>query len=175
MSWSTEALVHISFSRETYDTLYKVQSDIEECEQMIETAKNHLRDLAIMTEPNKFMEKGAECSPLGWVQVEFREWVEILEEETVKLFKLRCLEDAWNKMHIDGRAIYHKGNFDDAQRIWGDYLDECWPDGSKKYVNGVQYNEEGFVVGDMSGKIDPPMTEDAYKLMKAEEKKKYGL
>lgn len=104
MGWSTELMCDITFFKETYDTLYKVESKIEEITKCLQTAKNRIRDLVTMTEPNKFCPE--EYDTLTWASSEYEENMELIEEYIVDLYKLELLRDNWTACHNkDGLAI----------------------------------------------------------------------
>ena len=104
MSWSTELFCNISFSRETYNNKFEVEDKINELERCILIAKNDLRDLVIMTEPNKYCPEGDDT--LCWVINTYKDVLELIEEYTIELYKLNLLLDNWDKCHdINGLAI----------------------------------------------------------------------
>lgn len=134
MGSSTEALVHISFNRETFDTIYKVEDYIEERNDEIETAKKTLSQLAWTTEPRKFCEE--EESPEMYIKHNLEWALEQLEEAAVERYKAQLVYDAWRHMHHEnGGALYFEGGFDAGQRLWGDFIVCVNADGSNAYPN----------------------------------------
>ena len=55
MGWSTELFCNISFNRKTYNSLYEVESDIEEMKDTLQRYKDKIKAYAVMTEPDKMI------------------------------------------------------------------------------------------------------------------------
>ena len=94
MGWSTELFCNISFNRETFNSKIEVQDKIEETKTYIQNAKDHLRDLLMMTEPGKFCPENYD--PLIWMHNEFRDSMDLIEEYLVELYKLNLLLSNWD-------------------------------------------------------------------------------
>lgn len=106
MGWSTKLFCNISFNRETFNSKIKVQDKIEETKMYLQNAKDHLRDLLMMTEPGKFCPEN--CDPLIWMRNEFQDSIEEIEDYSVELYKLNLLLTNWDSCHNDsGLAINH--------------------------------------------------------------------
>jgi len=106
MSWSTNLFCNMSFSRKTYNNRYEVESELEDLHKQIETCKQTLRDLTIMTEPSKFYNKEEYYSPYDFVHQEFEDNAELLIELTIEEYKLNFLLKNWDQCHTsDGLAI----------------------------------------------------------------------
>lgn len=106
MGWSTELFCNISFNRKSYNSLYEVESDIDELKKEIGTCKDSLQSLVFMTEPDKFYNKEEYDSALSWVRSEYDNNMSLLEELQYELFKLEYLRDNWKNCHNDeGLAI----------------------------------------------------------------------
>lgn len=106
MSWSTELFCNVSFNRETFNSKLEVEDRISELDSYIEAAKKRLYNLAIMTEPNKFYDKGQYDSPYSFIQDEFDSNYELLEESIEQRAKLYILLNNWDRCHTeDGLAI----------------------------------------------------------------------
>lgn len=104
MSWSTELFCNITFNRETFNSKGEVQDRIEETENYLQIAKNHLRNLVMMTEPRKFCPENYD--PLIWLNNEYEDLLNLVEEYSVELYKLRTLLDSWDYCHDEnGLAI----------------------------------------------------------------------
>lgn len=107
MSWSTELFCNLSFNRETFNSKFEVKDKIEELDKYINTCKKELRDMALMTEPAKFMGKEDESDPYSFVTSKVEDSLELLEEYTIERYKLCVLLDNWENCHNeDGLAIY---------------------------------------------------------------------
>jgi hypothetical protein len=104
MGWQTDLFCNITFNRETFNSKYDVENKIEEETRTLNYAKNRLRNLVYMTEPNKF------CPPeqdtIIFVENEFNDTLETIEECTSNLVKLYILLDNWDYCHDkNGLAI----------------------------------------------------------------------
>lgn len=122
MAWSTNLFCNIEFNRETFNSKDEVSNKIEELESYIETAKKSLRDLTVITEPNKFCPKDED--PLCWLITEFNGQISLIEEYSVELYKLYKLLDSWDKCHdINGLAIDPPNNIQyDTVYLTGDFV-----------------------------------------------------
>lgn len=104
MGWSTKLFCNISFNRETFNSKIEVQDKIEETKTYIQNAKDHLRDLLMMTEPSKFCPE--DYDPLIWMHNEFQDSIDLIEEYLVELYKLNLLLSNWDSCHDEsGLAI----------------------------------------------------------------------
>ena len=104
MSWSTELFCNITFSRESFNSKDEVYNRIDELQKCIQTAKDNIRDLVVITEPNKFCQEDDE--PLSWLINEYSGYIELIEEYSVELYKLNMLLEHWDYCHNeDGLAI----------------------------------------------------------------------
>ena len=106
MGWSTELFCNISFNRKSYNSLFEVESDIDDLKKEIGTCKDSLQSLAFMTEPDKFYNREEYDSALSWVRSEYDNNMSLLEELQYDLFKMEFLRDNWENCHNDeGLAI----------------------------------------------------------------------
>lgn len=106
MSWSTELFCSIHFNRETYNSRYEVEDRLDEVKEQIETCKQSLRDLAMMTEPEKFYDKEDYNSPYDFVHRSYNQNIELLQELTIDEWKLEQLLYNWDRCHNEkGLAI----------------------------------------------------------------------
>ena len=105
MGWASVLFCNINFNKETYNSKYEVENRIEELKDSIKNAKEIIKNLVVMTEPKKFCPE--DNDPLFWMQHTADEWIEILEEDTIELYKLNLLLDNWENCHNrEGLAIY---------------------------------------------------------------------
>ena len=134
MGWSTEALVHIKFNRETFDTLDKVKDYIENQNNNLTLARDTLSQLAWMTEPKKFC--GEDEMPEFYIKNNLQWALEQLEEAAIEKYKAELVKDAWEYMHHEnGGCLDTEEIFDELQRLWGDFLVMVNQDGSNAYPN----------------------------------------
>jgi hypothetical protein len=122
MSWQTDLFCNITFYRETFNSKYEVEDKIDEYNTYLEMAKNRIRNLAYITEPNKFCP--SESDPLIWISNELRDCFESIDEYNVELYKLRLLLDNWDKCHTDeGLAINPPADINwDSAFLDGDFI-----------------------------------------------------
>lgn len=106
MGWQTDLFCNITFNRETYNSLYEVNDRIEELEKCLNTCKKEIRDLVMMTEPEKFYDKKSYSNPYEFVNKVLEGDFELIEEYNVELYKLYKLRENWEKCHDEnGLAI----------------------------------------------------------------------
>lgn len=107
MSWSTELFCNISYNRKTYNSRYEVQDDIDDLDKQIESCKETIRDMVMITEPSKFVNKDNDEDPYLFLCNNFTQNIELLEELIIEKYKLNILLDNWGNCHNkDGLAIY---------------------------------------------------------------------
>lgn len=122
MAWHTDLMCDIEFNRETFNTINEVYNKIDEIESYIKTTKNTLRNLVVMTEPQKFCPE--DYDPLSWASGECEESLDLLEEYAIELYKLRLLLNNWDACHTkDGLAIdFPEGIRYDSAFLQGDFV-----------------------------------------------------
>lgn len=123
MGWTTCLMYTMKFYKETYKTKYEVEQEIEESKRIIEVYEKDLQSFGIMTEPQKFCPE--EKDPIIWVRNEIEDNIQVIKEETIKLYKLETLLENWDKCHDDkGNAIVpkDKGLWDKVY-MDGDFID----------------------------------------------------
>lgn len=130
MGWCTDALIHVEFNRTTFNTRYDVEKYIEEKKDELEIAKKTLRQLAFMTEPKKFCDENAD--PSWWVQHELDDAIEIIEINSYWIGIAQDVLNGWDQSHHKNGKAYdlHWDRFDEMQRINGDFVETCDPDGN---------------------------------------------
>ena len=122
MSWSTELFCNVSYNKETFNSRMEVEDKISELDKYIETCKKALRDVALMTEPAKFINE--DTNPYYFVTGQVEENLELLEEYIIEKYKLEILLDNWDKCHNEkGLAIYPPDNIDwNTAYLHGDFV-----------------------------------------------------
>lgn len=104
MGWSTELFCNITFNRETFNSKSEVEERIEEIERYSQSVRDQIRDLTMMTEPQKFCPENYD--PIIWLRNEIQDSLDALEECTIDLYKLNLLLENWNSCHNEeGLAI----------------------------------------------------------------------
>lgn len=102
MGWTTDLFCNITFHKETYNSKYEVESEIEELSHSIKDNEEYLKKLVFITEPNKFFPDDTFYS----IDSAVKDTLEILQEDYIKKYKLELLLDNWEMCHTeDGLAI----------------------------------------------------------------------
>lgn len=130
MAWSTDALIHVSFNRQTFNCRADVESFIEDKEFEIESAKKTLLQLALMTEPKKFCDEDAD--PLWWIQHQVDDAIEIIEINSYLIGIAQRVLAGWDESHHENGMAYDLpwDKFDKMQRVRGDFVKTCDKDGN---------------------------------------------
>lgn len=133
MSTYTNALIHVWFNRQTFDTKEAVKDFIQECRENIESAENDLRKLAWMTEPKKFC--GEDEDPEYYIENKLNYALEEFSKNTIDKYIAMKILDAWDYMHNEnGDAIGERDqDMDKMQRISGDFIKVVDKDGIPIY------------------------------------------
>lgn len=123
MGWATYLTTTIEYYKETYNTKFQVEEEIEICKATIGRCKKDLLSYALITEPQKFCPE--ESDPLIWISNEVEDNLQLLEEETIKLYKLELLLEEWDKCHNkEGKAIKSKDDkLWDKAYLSGDFIE----------------------------------------------------
>ena len=124
MSFQTDLFCRISFYGATYDSLAEVERGIREASEAIQEAKSEIRDLVMMTEPQKMMSVDSGDNVYDAVVERLNQCFETITEANDELFKLEHLRANWNACHdkdtglaiplpecIDYDAAYLEGDF----------------------------------------------------------------
>lgn len=121
MGWSTELFCNVTFSRETFNSKSEVEERIEEIERYSQSVRDQIRDLAMMTEPQKFCPENYD--PIIWVRNEIQDSLDALEECTIDLYKLNLLLENWNSCHNEnGLAIEPPDGVRQGAFLTGDFV-----------------------------------------------------
>lgn len=124
MSWETTLYTGISFSRETYDSKYKVEDALFKVNNSIKKYESDLKNLIFITEPKKFCDE--EENPMYWLSNESDNIMTELKQLYVEKFKLELLlenfDKAYDKHKNQFKPLPDGFKWDDAY-IDGDYID----------------------------------------------------
>lgn len=121
MSWSTELFCNITFNRETFNSKSEVEERIEEIERYSQRVRDQIRDLAMMTEPQKFCPENYD--PIIWLRNEIQDSLDALEEGTIDLYKLNLLLENWSSCHDEkGLAIEPPDEVRNGAFLEGDFV-----------------------------------------------------
>lgn len=143
MSWSTNLFCNIEFNRKTFNSKYEVEDELKDVNRTIDMCVSNLRDLAIMTEPDKFYNKKEYDDSLCFISDQLRNSIELLEEAYIDRYKLELLLDNWDASHNkDGVAIDKPKEINwDTAYISGDFINtETYPK-KDRYINDIGSSE----------------------------------
>lgn len=101
MSWETNVITQISFNKETYDSIYKVEEEIDFCNKRIQEIIRKLI-LYSTSRPQDILLNRGEAT-LEDIQEEIEDMLDLLEEYFIKRNDLEALKD--NFKCVDGDFI----------------------------------------------------------------------
>ena len=101
MSWETNVITQISFNKETYDSIYKVEEEIDFCNKRIQEIIRKLI-LYSTSRPQDILLNRGEAT-IETIQEEVEDMIELLEEYFIKRSDLEALKD--NFKCVDGDYI----------------------------------------------------------------------
>ena len=101
MGWETNVITQISFNKETYDSIYKVEEEIDFCNKRIQEIVNKLMIYSTSRPQDILLNRGE--ATLETIQEEIEDMLDILEEYFIKRNDLEALKD--NFKCVDGDFI----------------------------------------------------------------------
>ena len=101
MGWETNVITQIVFNKETYDSIYKVEEEIDFCNRRIQEIGNKLM-IYSTSRPQDILLNREEAT-LETIQEEVEDMLDLLEEYFVKRSDLRALKN--NFKCVDGDYI----------------------------------------------------------------------
>lgn len=139
MGWSTELFCNISFNKKTYDSYDKVVSDIEDLKRYIRTIEDKIKNLAFITEPDKFYDKEKYDSPCCWIESETDVCLGLLRDYYQELNDLEHLKANWKNCHNkEGLAIDPPDNIKcNTAYLSGDFIKSVKYPAEKTYYGNV--------------------------------------
>ena len=124
MSVQTDLFCSISFYGATYNSLAEVERGIREASEAIQEAKSGIRDLVMMTEPQKMLSVDSGDIVYDTVVERLNQCFDTIIEANDELFKLEHLKANWDACHdkdtglaiplpecLDYDAAYLEGDF----------------------------------------------------------------
>lgn len=134
MSVQTYLFCRISFYGATYNSLAEVERGIREASEAIQEAKSEIRDLVMMTEPQKMLSVDSGDNVYDTVVERINQCFDTIIESNDELFKLEHLRANWDACHdkdtgfaiplpecIDYDAAYLEGDFVKSLKREKDY------------------------------------------------------
>ena len=101
MGWETNVITQISFNKETYNSIYKVEEEIDFCNKRIQDIVNKLMIYSTSRPQDILLNRGEVT--LEDIQEEVEDMIDLLEEYFVKRSDLEILKD--NFKCVDGDYI----------------------------------------------------------------------
>ena len=101
MSWETNVITQISFNKETYNSIYKVEEEIDFCNKRIQEIVNKLMIYSTSRPQDILLNRGE--ATIETIQEEIEDMIDLLEEYFVKRSDLEALKD--NFKCVDGDYI----------------------------------------------------------------------
>ena len=101
MSWETNVITQISFNKEAYDSIHKVEEEIDFCNKRIQEIVNKLM-IYSTSRPQDILLNREEAT-LETIQEDVEDMLDLLEEYFVKRSDLRALKN--NFKCVDGDFI----------------------------------------------------------------------
>lgn len=127
MGWGTNLTTQLYYSRKTYNSKYEVQQDYDDEDKMINTLKSELKNLAIMTEPQKWIPKDEleSCDPMYYISNRVEQILQDLEDAIIDKWRYGILLDNWENCHNQDTGLGKEEPEDwkyDTAYISGDFV-----------------------------------------------------
>ena len=101
MGWETNVITQISFNKETYNSIYKVEEEIDFCNKRIQDIVNKLMIYSSSRPQDILLNRGE--ATIETIQEEVEDMIDLLEEYFIKRSDLEILKD--NFKCVDGDYI----------------------------------------------------------------------
>lgn len=122
MGYGTYLQTEICFSRKTYTDRGQVEDDLDEAMALMHSARNRLRQLAFITEPNKFCGDDEDGDPMDWVECRFNEAIDSFKEAYREVIDLKCLLSQWDTIERDKDGRFIEPPTFDKTYLYGDMI-----------------------------------------------------
>ena len=101
MGWETNVITQITFNKETYDSIYKVEEELEFCNKRIKEIVNSIMMYSTSRPQDILLNRGE--ATLETIQEDVEEMLDFLEEYFIRRNDLEILKD--NFKCVDGDYI----------------------------------------------------------------------
>lgn len=101
MGWETNVITQISFNKETYNSIYKVEEEIDFCNKRIQDIVNKIMIYSTSRPQDILLNRGE--ATIETIQEEVEDMIDLLEEYFIKRSDLEVLKD--NFKCVDGDYI----------------------------------------------------------------------
>lgn len=112
MGWQTDVITKIVFNKETYNSIYEIEEEIESNNKCIQNIKDELYVMTI-ARPEDLLIHNEEMDLLG-LQRDVRDKLELLEECIIENYKLEILKDNFDVR--DGDYINNPERVDNVKK-----------------------------------------------------------
>ena len=99
MGWETNVITQISFNKETYNSIYKVEEEIDFCNKRIQDIVNKLMIYSTSRPQDILLNRGE--ATLETIQEDVEEMLDLLEEYFVRKNDLEALKDNFKCVNGD--------------------------------------------------------------------------
>ena len=138
MGWETNVITQISFNKETYDSMYKVEEEIDFCNKRIQEIVNKLM-IYSTSRPQDILINREEAT-LETIQEEVEDMLDLLEEYFVKRSDLEALKD--NFKCVDGDFIDNPNRKENVKKwLIDNYILDKSDFNSVNNTNNAQIND----------------------------------
>ena len=138
MGWETNVITQISFNKETYDSIYKVEDEIKFYNKRIQDIVNKLMIYSTSRPQDILLNRGE--ATLVTIQREVEEMIELLEEYFVKRSDLRALKN--NFKCVDGDYIDNPNRKENVKKwLIDNYILDKEDFSSVNNTNNTQTND----------------------------------
>ena len=138
MGWETNVITQISFNKESYDSIYKVEEEIDFCNKRIQEIVNKLM-IYSTSRPQDILLNREEAT-LETIQEEVEDMLDLLEEYFVKRSDLEALKD--NFKCVDGDFIDNPNRKENVKKwLIDNYILDKEDFSSVNNTNNTQTND----------------------------------
>ena len=138
MGWETNVITQISFNKETYDSIYKVEDDIDFCNKRIQEIVNKLM-IYSTSRPQDILLNREEAT-LETIQEEIEDMLDLLEEYFIKRSDLKALKN--NFKCVDGDFIDNPNRKENVKKwLIDNYILDKSDFSSVNNTNNTQTND----------------------------------
>ena len=138
MGWETNVITQISFNKESYDSIYKVEEEIDFCNKRIQEIVNKLM-IYSTSRPQDILLNREEAT-LETIQEDVEEMLDLLEEYFVRKNDLEALKD--NFKCVDGDFIDNPNRKENVKKwLIDNYILDKEDFSSVNNTNNTQTND----------------------------------
>ena len=138
MGWETNVITQISFNKETYDSMYKVEEEIDFCNKRIQEIVNKLM-IYSTSRPQDILINREEAT-LETIQEDVEDMLDLLEEYFVRKNDLEALKD--NFKCVDGDFIDNPNRKENVKKwLIDNYILDKSDFSSVNNTNNTQAND----------------------------------